>query len=140
MMQAELFILRLSRNSGVLGLAGMPFTSQSFSEYPDFSGKEPNAHSILLVRPLLGFSKEDMYNVSLRYLVSGIRTISVVIFSCFLSFEISGELLYLVLQLCQGGNQLWVEDPTNRSPLYARNRIRLSLNNMSCKFLTCASL
>lgn len=96
--QAELFILRLSRNSGVLGLAGMPFTSQSFSEYPDFSGKESNAHSILLVRPLLGFSKEDMYNI------------------------------------CQGGNQLWVEDPTNRSPLYARNRIRISLNNMSSVF------
>lgn len=96
--QAELFILRLSRNSGVLGLAGMPFTSQSFSEYPDFSGKESNAHSILLVRPLLGFSKEDMYNI------------------------------------CQGGNQLWVEDPTNRSPLYARNRIRMSLNNMSSVF------
>ncbi|XP_057788515.1 uncharacterized protein LOC131005521 isoform X2 [Salvia miltiorrhiza] len=96
--QAELFILRLSRNSGVLGLAGMAFTSQRFSEFPDFSGKESKAHSVLLVRPLLEFSKEDMYNI------------------------------------CRGGHQQWVEDPTNRSPLYVRNRIRMSLSNMSSVF------
>lgn len=68
MMQAELFILRLSRNSGVLGLAGMAFTLQRFSEFPDFNGKESKAHGMLLVRPLLEFSKEDMYNVSLHLL------------------------------------------------------------------------
>ncbi|KAL1554366.1 tRNA(Ile)-lysidine synthetase [Salvia divinorum] len=96
--QAELFILRLSRNSGVLGLAGMAFTLQRFSEFPIFSGKESKAHSILLVRPLLEFSKEDMYNI------------------------------------CRGGNQQWVEDPTNRSRLYVRNRIRESLSNMSSVF------
>ncbi|KAL3621706.1 hypothetical protein CASFOL_034366 [Castilleja foliolosa] len=92
--QAELFILRLSRNSGVLGLAGMAFISQAFPEFPDFSGGGSKTHGILLVRPLLEFSKEDMYNI------------------------------------CLGGNQQWVEDPTNRSSLYARNRIRMSLNNM----------
>ncbi|KAK4849710.1 hypothetical protein QYF36_000109 [Acer negundo] len=55
-------------------------------------------HSILLVRPLLEFSKEDMYKI------------------------------------CQGGNQDWVEDHTNRSPLSAWNRIRMSLGNLSsCK-------
>ncbi|XP_042001710.1 uncharacterized protein LOC121751062 [Salvia splendens] len=96
--QAELFILRLSRNSGVLGLAGMAFTLQRFSEFPDFNGKESKAHSMLMVRPLLEFSKEDMYNI------------------------------------CRGGNQQWVEDPTNRSHLYARNRIRESLSNMSSLF------
>lgn len=64
-MQAELFILRLSRNSGVLGLAGMPFASQIFPELPDFSGEESRIHGLLLVRPLLEFSKEDMYDVSL---------------------------------------------------------------------------
>ncbi|KAG6413459.1 hypothetical protein SASPL_126170 [Salvia splendens] len=96
--QAELFILRLSRNSGVLGLAGMAFSLQRFSEFPDFNGKESKAHSMLLVRPLLEFSKEDMYNI------------------------------------CRGGNQQWVEDPTNRSHLYVRNRIRESLSNMSSVF------
>ncbi|XP_047943816.1 uncharacterized protein LOC125190535 isoform X2 [Salvia hispanica] len=96
--QAELFILRLSRNSGVLGLAGMAFTLQRFWEFPDFNGKESKAHSMLLVRPLLEFSKENMYNI------------------------------------CRGGNQQWVEDPTNRSHLYARNRIRESLSNMSSVF------
>lgn len=90
--QAELFILRLSRNSGVLGLAGMAFTSQLFDTYPNFEGGASN--SILLVRPLLEFSKEDMYKI------------------------------------CQGGNQEWVEDPTNQSQLFARNRIRMSLKNL----------
>ncbi|KAL0308616.1 UNVERIFIED_CONTAM: tRNA(Ile)-lysidine synthase [Sesamum radiatum] len=34
-------------------------------------------------------------------------------------------------QICQAGYKKWVEDPTNRSPLYARNRIRMSLFNLS---------
>ncbi|KAA8534973.1 hypothetical protein F0562_029976 [Nyssa sinensis] len=93
--QAELFILRLSRNSGVLGLAGMAFTSQLFSKYPIFNGEASRDHGILLVRPLLEFSKEDMYTI------------------------------------CRGGNQEWLEDPTNRSPLFVRNRIRMSLKNLS---------
>ncbi|KAF5748584.1 hypothetical protein HS088_TW04G00542 [Tripterygium wilfordii] len=94
--QAELFILRLSRNSGVLGLAGMAFTSQMFlSTHP--YGKNARNYGILLVRPLLDFSKEDMYKI------------------------------------CQGSNQSWVEDPTNKSPLYARNRIRMSLENLSSR-------
>lgn len=92
--QAELFILRLSRNSGVLGLAGMPFTSQIFSTYTSNHGFQAN-QGILLVRPLLEFSKEDMY------------------------------------MICQGGDEDWVEDPTNQSQLYARNRIRMVLNNLS---------
>ncbi|KAG6723443.1 hypothetical protein I3842_03G207500 [Carya illinoinensis] len=93
--QAELFILRLSRNSGVLGLAGMPFTSQIFSTCTHYFGGVSNNHGILLVRPLLNFSKEDMYKI------------------------------------CLGGNQDWVEDPTNQSLLFARNRIRMSLTDLS---------
>ncbi|KAI4356256.1 hypothetical protein L6164_000290 [Bauhinia variegata] len=92
--QAELFILRLSRNSGVLGLAGMPFTSQIFSPHAHSYSQVPMNHGVLLVRPLLEFSKGDMYKI------------------------------------CQGGNLDWVEDPTNQSPLFARNRIRMSLNNL----------
>lgn len=94
-MQAELFILRLSRNSGVLGLAGMPFTSQIFSTHIHSYNEVPLNYGILLVRPLLEFSKEDMYKI------------------------------------CLGGCKDWVEDPTNQSPLFARNRIRMSLNNLS---------
>ncbi|KAF7819811.1 tRNA(Ile)-lysidine synthase [Senna tora] len=93
--QAELFILRMSRNSGVLGLAGMPFTSQIFSTHTHSSNTVPLNYGILLVRPLLEFSKEDMYKV------------------------------------CQGGSKDWVEDPTNQSPLFARNRIRMSLTDLS---------
>ncbi|XP_022749822.1 uncharacterized protein LOC111299109 [Durio zibethinus] len=93
--QAELFILRSSRNSGVLGLAGMAFTSQVFSSHTYFYNEDWKNHSVLLVRPLLDFSKEDMYKI------------------------------------CQGSNRGWVEDPTNRSPLFARNRIRMSLGNLS---------
>lgn len=66
-MQAELFILRLSRNSGVLGLAGMPFTSQIFPTHTHSYNKVPANHGILLVRPLLEFSKDDMYKVGVTY-------------------------------------------------------------------------
>ncbi|KAK2397761.1 Adenine nucleotide alpha hydrolase superfamily protein [Trifolium repens] len=93
--QAELFILRLSRNSGVLGLAGTPFTSQIFPMHAHSFSEVPANQGILLVRPLLEFSKEDMYNI------------------------------------CQGGTEEWVEDPTNQSSLFTRNRIRMALNHLS---------
>lgn len=92
--QAELFILRLSRNSGVLGLAGMASVSQLFSTCPDLSS-ETSSNGLLLVRPLLEFSKEDMYKI------------------------------------CLAANQEWVEDPTNRSALFARNRIRMILTSLT---------
>lgn len=57
----ELLILRLSRNSGILGLSGMAFVSQLFPS--PLRGSE-NSAGILLVRPLLEFNKDDMYNVS----------------------------------------------------------------------------
>ncbi|CAN6456452.1 unnamed protein product [Victoria cruziana] len=91
--QAELFILRLSRNSGVLGLAGMAFMSQLFPDFPTCHGRCSNNHGILLVRPLLEFSKSDLYRI------------------------------------CQESGQQWVEDPTNQSAAFARNRIRASLKN-----------
>ncbi|XP_042408235.1 tRNA(Ile)-lysidine synthase-like isoform X2 [Zingiber officinale] len=90
--QVELLILRLSRNSGVLGLSCMAFISQLF---PLPLGGSENSDGILLVRPMLEFNKDDMYNI------------------------------------CQGANQDWVEDPTNQSPLYTRNRIRASLRSFS---------
>ncbi|EPS66935.1 hypothetical protein M569_07840, partial [Genlisea aurea] len=93
--QAELFILRLSRNSGVLGLAGMPFVSEIFPECPDLCEEGSKTHGILLVRPLLDFTKEDLYDI------------------------------------CRIFGRQWVEDPTNVSPLFARNRIRMSLKNLS---------
>ncbi|XP_038879702.1 uncharacterized protein LOC120071467 [Benincasa hispida] len=93
--QAELFILRLSRSSGVLGLAGMPFTSQIFSSHTYSYSEVSKNYGVLLVRPLMDFSKDDMYKI------------------------------------CQGANQDWVEDPTNRSSLFARNRIRMSLGDLS---------
>ncbi|XP_024641229.1 tRNA(Ile)-lysidine synthase isoform X2 [Medicago truncatula] len=61
--QAELFILRLSRNSGVLGLAGTPFTSQIFPMHTHSYCEVPANGGVLLVRPLLEFSKEDMYKI-----------------------------------------------------------------------------
>ncbi|KAF8034357.1 hypothetical protein BT93_C0607 [Corymbia citriodora subsp. variegata] len=34
-------------------------------------------------------------------------------------------------QICQENEQKWVEDPSNRSPLFVRNRIRMSLQKFS---------
>ncbi|XP_023642743.1 uncharacterized protein LOC17893008 isoform X2 [Capsella rubella] len=93
-MQAELFILRLSRSSGVLGLAGTAFASEIFSQNLQLDAKHMKNRSILLVRPLLDLWKEDMYKI------------------------------------CQWGRQDWVEDPTNRSQLFVRNRIRTSIGNL----------
>ncbi|XP_072978390.1 uncharacterized protein [Typha angustifolia] len=93
--QAELLILRLSRNSGVLGLAGMAFVSQLFPTHLKYCGENRNSCGILLVRPMLEFSKDDMYKI------------------------------------CGGGDQVWVEDPTNQSMSFARNRIRASLRSLS---------
>ncbi|WVZ77072.1 hypothetical protein U9M48_024974 [Paspalum notatum var. saurae] len=93
--QAELFVLRLSRNSGVLGLAGTAFVSQLFTSNVKYDGEKFQQYGILLVRPMLDFSKNDMYKI------------------------------------CQGSNQSWVEDPTNTNMMYARNRIRASLRDLS---------
>ncbi|KAJ4781910.1 tRNA(Ile)-lysidine synthase [Rhynchospora pubera] len=92
--QAELLVLRLSRSSGVMGLAGMPFVSQLFPQ-----GISLN-QGVLLVRPMLEFSKDGIYKFN-------------------------------NLQICQGSTLEWVEDPTNKSMLFARNRIRSSLTNLS---------
>ncbi|CAO2822840.1 unnamed protein product [Amaranthus hypochondriacus] len=97
--QAELFILRLSRNSGVLGLAGMALTSQLFPKFPYFISNSSDSQGILLVRPLMQFSKEDLYKI------------------------------------CVTNNHRWVEDPTNRSSLFTRNRIRTALQDLkTCGF------
>ncbi|XP_015688887.2 uncharacterized protein LOC102705885 [Oryza brachyantha] len=93
--QAELFVMRLSRNSGVLGLAGTGFVSQLFAPNLRYDGDNFSRYGIILVRPMLEFSKDDMYKI------------------------------------CQGSNHLWVEDPTNNSMLYVRNRIRASLRSLS---------
>lgn len=61
-LQAELFILRLSRSSGVLGLAGMASVSELFFTCPDLSA-EASSNGLLLVRPLLELPKKDMYKV-----------------------------------------------------------------------------
>ncbi|XP_020697637.1 uncharacterized protein LOC110110484 isoform X1 [Dendrobium catenatum] len=92
---AELFILRLSRNSGVFGLAGMAFVSQLFSAPVNHPWSSSSNNGVLLVRPMLELSKGDMY------------------------------------EICQGGKQIWVEDPTNQCTLFTRNRIRIALKNLS---------
>jgi tRNA(Ile)-lysidine synthase len=136
-MQAELFILRLSRNSGVLGLAGMPFTSQIFSTHSYSFGEVSNNHGILLVRPLLIFSKEDMYKVSSvesRTVEDVHCQFNLISWVCHRNF-VESSLIYL-LQICLWGNQECVEDPTNQILLFSRNRIRMSLRDLSSCELT----
>lgn len=57
--QAELFMMRLARSSGIIGLAGMAFVSHFHSRRPTST----NHTGLLLVRPLLHFSKQDLYAV-----------------------------------------------------------------------------
>lgn len=57
--QAELFMMRLARGSGIVGLAGMAFVSHYYSRRP----ASKSQLGLLLVRPLLQFSKQDLYKV-----------------------------------------------------------------------------
>ena len=62
-MQAELFVIRLSRHSGLAGLAGIPLASDMFRCMPEFfNGKDVVART-RLVRPLLNFRKSDLQQV-----------------------------------------------------------------------------
>jgi sensor histidine kinase YesM len=51
--------MRLARSSGIVGLAGMAFVSHFYSRRPT----SKNQLGLLLVRPLLQFSKQDLYTV-----------------------------------------------------------------------------
>ncbi|XP_061950699.1 uncharacterized protein LOC133673817 isoform X5 [Populus nigra] len=73
----------------------MAFASQMFSKSTHLYREGSKNKGILIVRPLLHFSKEILYKV------------------------------------CQESGQDWVEDPTNQNTVYARNRIRMSLGNLS---------
>ncbi|PKA63478.1 tRNA(Ile)-lysidine synthase, chloroplastic [Apostasia shenzhenica] len=61
--QAELFVLRLSRNSGVFGLAGMAFVLEIFPAHSSHCWDGYSKQGIMLVRPMLEFSKDDMYKI-----------------------------------------------------------------------------
>jgi tRNA(Ile)-lysidine synthase len=85
--QAELFMMRMARGSGVIGLAGMAFISSIFPRKPLLDG----TCDLLLIRPLLDLTKHDLYRV------------------------------------CEEAGQEWIEDPTNRKQIFARNCIRQAL-------------
>uniref|UniRef100_A0A0D9YQ70 Uncharacterized protein n=1 Tax=Oryza glumipatula TaxID=40148 RepID=A0A0D9YQ70_9ORYZ len=70
---AELFVLRLSRNSGVLGLAGTAFVSQLFAPNLKYDGDNFSRYGVILVRPMLEFSKNDMYKSELHKLIYACR-------------------------------------------------------------------
>ena len=62
-MQAELFVIRLSRHSGLAGLAGIPLASDILRCMPElFNGKDVVVRT-RLVRPLLHFRKSDLQQV-----------------------------------------------------------------------------
>jgi tRNA(Ile)-lysidine synthase len=85
--QAELFMMRMARGSGIIGLAGMAFISSIFPRKPLLDG----TCDLLLIRPLLDLTKHDLYRV------------------------------------CEKAGQEWIEDPTNRKQIFARNCIRQAL-------------
>lgn len=61
--QIETFLLRFARSSGITGLKCI--TASSFLQYPipRSSIKTPLFHSVQVIRPLLDFSKSQLYHV-----------------------------------------------------------------------------
>ena len=62
-MQAELFVIRLSRHSGLAGLAGIPLASDMLRCMPEFFNGKDVVVRTRVVRPLLHFTKSDLQQV-----------------------------------------------------------------------------
>ncbi|GJP68974.1 hypothetical protein CLOP_g25607 [Closterium sp. NIES-67] len=123
--QAELLLLRLSRCSGLDGLACMPLLSSLPPSPPPLPPCLAHLHARSATGSITGSSGRSSsacLESPVGDIGDGRSNEGIVVVRPFL-----GVRKQQLVQLCRAHGQAWIEDPSNASSLFLRNRIRHAL-------------